>query len=426
MITVKNNNIEKNQSHHMSQKNNSADNIPKLRFPEFKDAEEWKEKEFDKLFQFGNGRDYKHLSGGDIPVYGSGGYMLSVNDFLYDGESVCIGRKGTIDKPLFLTGKFWTVDTLFYTHSFKNCVPKFIYLIFQNVNWYNYNAAGGVPSLSKSTIGKIKSFIPELQEQQKIASCLSSLDELIAAENQKLETLKTHKKGLMQQLFPTEGETVPKLRFTEFKDDGEWEELPIGGKVELLSGYPFKSEEISDNSNGIPLMRGINITEGFVRHNKDIDRFFLGDTQKLEKYRLKTNDLVIGMDGSKVGKNSALITEKSANSLLIQRVARLRTVHEVTIKFIFQQINSTKFHSYVDRINTSSGIPHISADQINEFKICFPSLAEQQKIASCLSSFDELITAQSQKTEALKVHKKGLMQGLFPAMSELPTSRDKL
>lgn len=146
--------------------------------------------------------DSKHLSNGDIPVYGSGGYMLSVNDYLYDGESVCIGRKGTIDKPIFLTGKFWTVDTLFYTHSFKNCLPKFIYSCFQNINWLNHNEAGGIPSLSKTNINKIEISIPKPKEQQKIADCLSSIDSLILAQSQKVELLKEHKKALMQQLFP--------------------------------------------------------------------------------------------------------------------------------------------------------------------------------------------------------------------------------
>ena len=181
--------------------------IPVIRFPEFQNAGEWKEEKIKKLCKIGNGKDYKHLNKGNIPVYGSGGYMTSVDDFLYDGESVCIGRKGTIDKPMFLTGKFWTVDTLFYTHSFHYCLPKFLYLIFQQIDWYKYNEAGGVPSLSKATIGEINIFIPvdkngKQKEQQKIANCLSSLDELITALTQKLETLKTHKKGLMQQLFP--------------------------------------------------------------------------------------------------------------------------------------------------------------------------------------------------------------------------------
>jgi type I restriction enzyme S subunit len=176
---------------------------PRLRFPEFQVAGGWDVKPFQKLFTIGSGRDYKHLSGGNIPVYGSGGYMLLVDDFLYDGESVCIGRKGTINNPMFLTGKFWTVDTLFYTHSFRDCLPKFIYAIFQNIDWLKHNEAGGVPSLSKTIIEKIQTAVPGTVEQQKIADCLSSVDELIAAQVRKVEALKTHKKGLMQQLFPS-------------------------------------------------------------------------------------------------------------------------------------------------------------------------------------------------------------------------------
>ncbi|MCX7237126.1 restriction endonuclease subunit S [Polynucleobacter sp.] len=180
--------------------------IPSLRFPEFRDAGEWRMKSFDKLFTVGNGRDYKHLLTGEVPVYGSGGYMLSVNDFLYDGESVCIGRKGTINNPIFLTGKFWTVDTLFYTHSFKECLPKFIYLIFQNINWLDHNEAGGIPSLAKANILKIEVAVPGLGEQKKIVDCLSSIDFLISSQTEKVDLLKAHKRGLLQQLFPVHDE----------------------------------------------------------------------------------------------------------------------------------------------------------------------------------------------------------------------------
>ena len=209
---------------------------------------------------------------------------------------------------------------------------------------------------------------------------------------------------------------VPRLRFPEFQD--AWEMTPIGGKVDLLSGYPFDGHEISQDGSGVRLLRGINITEGRIRHSPEIDRFYTGDIEGLEKFRVRLNDLVIGMDGSKVGKNSALISEEDADALLIQRVARLRTASPTLIQFIFQHINSATFHSYVDKINTSSGIPHISAKQIRDFTIGFPAPAEQQKIAECLSSVDELIAAQARKVDALKTHKKGLMQQLFPREGE--------
>lgn len=179
-----------------------GEKVPKLRFKEFEKDGDWKKKSFDKLFEIGNGRDYKHLNKGKIPVYGTGGYMLSVDSFLYDGESACIGRKGTIDKPMFLEGKFWTVDTLFYTHSFKDCFPKFIYYIFQNINWLNHNEAGGVPSLSKANIYKIEVLTPKPNEQQKIIDIITSLDDLIKKQINHIEELKLHKKGLMQGLFP--------------------------------------------------------------------------------------------------------------------------------------------------------------------------------------------------------------------------------
>jgi len=173
---------------------------PQLRFPGF--TGEWEEKKFGDCFEIGSGRDYKHLTKGNIPVYGSGGYMCSVNNFLFDGESACIGRKGTINNPMLLHGKFWTVDTLFYTYNYVDTFAYFIYLLFLNIDWMKHNEAGGVPSLSKTIINNISVHLPKMLEQQKIAECLSELDKDIEAESAKLEALKAHKKGLMQQLFP--------------------------------------------------------------------------------------------------------------------------------------------------------------------------------------------------------------------------------
>ena len=181
--------------------------VPELRFSGFDG--DWEVKSFSKLFEIGGGRDHQHLSNGGIPVYGSGGYMRSVNEYLYDGKSACIGRKGTINKPIFLTGKFWTVDTLFYTHSFIECSPEFIYLLFQNIDWLKLNEAGGVPSLSKVIIKKIEKPIPKDDEQKAIVNIIFSVDKLIEMQEVKIDTLTKYKKGLMQRLFPSvEGVTA--------------------------------------------------------------------------------------------------------------------------------------------------------------------------------------------------------------------------
>ncbi|UJP63821.1 restriction endonuclease subunit S [Mongoliitalea daihaiensis] len=254
------------------------------------------------------------------------------------------------------------------------------------------------------------------EEQQKIADCLSSLDELIQAETERLEGLQAHKKGLMQQLFPADGETVPKLRFPEFKDSGEWVIKSVKDNIDLITGIPIKSEDITDDTSGVSILRGINITEGQIRHSIEIDKYYKGDNIGLDKYFLAENDIVIGMDGSKVGKNVAQITRNDQGSILIQRVARIRAKNS-DLDYMYQNFLSQRFRDYVDKVNTSSGIPHISSKQIDDFEIGFPpKIQEQEKISSFLKLIDSSINSQSEKIESLKSHKKGLLQQLFPQL----------
>jgi len=175
----------------------------KLRFKDEngKAFPKWEEKKIMNVLEIGSGRDYKHLGTGDIPVFGTGGLMTKVNEYLYDGETVCIGRKGTIDKPMYHKGKIWTVDTLFYTHKFRNAFPKFIYFLFQQINWKLYNEASGVPSLSKATIEKLKFHFPSAEEQKKIANYLTDIDNKIENVNKQITQTQTFKKGLLQQMF---------------------------------------------------------------------------------------------------------------------------------------------------------------------------------------------------------------------------------
>ena len=161
----------------------------------------WRTVRIGEFLRIGNGKDYKHLGIGKIPVYGTGGQMLLVNDYLYDGESVCIGRKGTIDTPMFLKGKFWTVDTLFYTYDFKDVLPKFCYYLFLQINWKLYNEGTGVPSLSKSTTENIKVKIPSLEQQQKICSVLDCYEHKTKSEEQILELYLSEKQYLLRQMF---------------------------------------------------------------------------------------------------------------------------------------------------------------------------------------------------------------------------------
>lgn len=165
------------------------------------DFADWEVKLIKDILSIGSGKDYKHLSEGKVPVFGTGGLMTYVDNYLFDGETVCIGRKGTIDKPMYFNGKIWTVDTLFYTHKFISSIPKYIYYVFQSINWKLYNEASGVPSLSKSTIEKILIDIPCLEEQTKIANFLSTIDDKINHCQSQIANTEVWKKGLLQQMF---------------------------------------------------------------------------------------------------------------------------------------------------------------------------------------------------------------------------------
>lgn len=178
-------------------------NVPECRFSDFKEDSAWEKREFKEIIKVNSGRDYKHLSSGNIPVYGTGGYMLSVNGKLSDKDAVGIGRKGTIDRPQYLKAPFWTVDTLFFLTNCDGYDIEFIYYLSQIIQWKKYGEQTGVPSLSKNSIERLEVVVPtNIEEQKRIASALSSLDEEITLLEKKVSLLESHKNGLMQQLFP--------------------------------------------------------------------------------------------------------------------------------------------------------------------------------------------------------------------------------
>ena len=368
--------------------------VPTLRFREFQNDARWIPNKIDHVCKIGNGRDYKHLSAGNIPVYGSGGYMTSVDKFLYDGESVCIGRKGTIDKPIFLTGKFWTVDTLFYTYAFHKCLPKFLYLIFQQINWYKYNEAGGVPSLLKTTIGNINIFIPNNEnEQKKIVDCFSSLDDLINAVADKIETLKEYKKGLMQQLFPAEGKTTPAFRFPEFQNKGEWEESTLGDICDMQAGKFVSASEICDvkKDTMYPCYGG----NGLRGYTHSFTHFGI--------YPL------IGRQGAQCGN----ITYAEGKFHATEHAVVVTLKKDIDIRWLYYQLIKLDLNQYA----TGQAQPGLSVDVIKKVTIRIPkNKNEQQLIACSLFSVDELISTETAKLDQLKAHKKGLMQQLFPKL----------
>ena len=174
--------------------------VPELRFSKFTD--DWEQRKFEDVVNIGSGMDYKHLGEGAIPVYGTGGYMLSVDKALSDDkDAIGIGRKGTIDKPYILRAPFWTVDTLFYCIPKENYDLDFTSCLFQNVDWKKKDESTGVPSLSKVIINNVETATPIFDEQKKIGDYFRSLDHLITLHQRKYEELQKVKKFMLQNMF---------------------------------------------------------------------------------------------------------------------------------------------------------------------------------------------------------------------------------
>ena len=208
----------------------------------------------------------------------------------------------------------------------------------------------------------------------------------------------------------------PRLRFPSFTT--VWEEKKLGDVCDsILVGFPFKGQDITDDTTGTPILRAYSIGEGIIRHGQDYDKYYPNDPAVLKKYAVKPSDIVISMDGS-VGRNIAMVSDKEDGYLLIQRVARLR-ITKYPVQLIYQQIISQRFKDFAAGEKVGAVIAHISQKQIESFPVFVPqNVAEQNVISDCLLELDDLISAQDKKVESLKLHKKGLSQQLFPQPGE--------
>ena len=177
-----------------------GESVPEIRFAGFTDP--WEQRKLGEIVDVCSGRDYKHLSKGPIPVYGTGGYMTSVSEGLsYEEDAIGIGRKGTIDHPYRLNAPFWTVDTLFYSLPNQGIDLDFTLCVFLNVDWKSKDESTGLPSLSKQAINETKIWVPSGAEQRAIGAFFSRLDDLITLHQRKLELLQDIKKSLLDKMF---------------------------------------------------------------------------------------------------------------------------------------------------------------------------------------------------------------------------------
>ncbi|MFD1174785.1 restriction endonuclease subunit S [Paenibacillus puldeungensis] len=302
----------------------------------------------------------------------------------------------------------------------KECDPRFFDHLFHN----NYHGswlrkyievgarAHGSLSIDTQHLWDMPVALPRIEEQQKIADCLSSLDDLITAEDKKLEVYKAHKKGLMQKLFPADGKTVPEWRFPEFRGSGEWVKKSLGQLGELVSGLTYSPDDIRES--GLLVLRSSNIKNNVITLD---DNVYVRTDISGANHSVENDILICVRNGSKalIGKNAII----PKGMPLCTHGAFMTIFRTKFSKFVFQLLQSNSYEKQV-KADLGATINSINGSQLRKYVFYIPKdIKEQEKIANCLSDLDTLITSQAEKIESLKVHKKGLMQGLFPSVEEV-------
>ena len=422
-------------------KNKKKGSVPRLRFPEFREAGEWVKKKLidttDKKIKwsFIGGPFGSNLKSSDyvtegirviqLQNIGDGEFVDAYKIFtskekadellsnnIYPGEIILSKMGDPVGRACLIPNNHeryvMCSDGIRLVVDESSNSKYFIYLQINSSSFRSLVEKTATGSTRKRIgLNDLKNllllFPMKKGEQQKIADCLSSLDALISAHADKLDALKAHKKGLMQQLFPREGESVPRLRFSEFRDAGEW-------KHRRLSEFIIERKRFPEEN--LPLY-SLTIDEGIAPKTERYDRSFLVKNEK-DAYKLVCpNDFAYNPMNLRFG---AIARHSGLNDVVISKYYNIFYCDDsVDSRFCEIYFRSPGLIVYYDDVATGSLIEkrRVHFKEFLKFDIRFPQLEEQQAISNCLSSLDRLISAQSDKLESLKIHKKGLMQQLF-------------
>ncbi|RKE77187.1 restriction endonuclease subunit S [Chryseobacterium sp. Chry.R1] len=418
--------------------NNDTINI-KYRFPIFK-QEKWKLHKLSEIAKYTNGRAHEQ----DIDANGK--YVVINSKYIstdgavvkYSNTAHCLAEKNDIlmvlsDVPngraiakcyLVKENSKYTVNQRICRITPNQGIESSLLYYLMNRNPYFLSFDDGVKqtNLKNDDVLNFEILLPSNQaEQQKIAACLSSSDDVIAGHEEKVTALEEHKKGLMQNLFPQEGETQPKYRFPEFENDGDWVEKSIIDTADKnikwsFTGGPFGSNLKSSDytSNGIRIIQLQNIGDGIFNDDYKIYTS-LKKTNELLSCNIYSGDIILSKMGDPVGRACIMPGENQRFLMASDGIRLVVNEKEFSKYFIYSHLNSVLTRSKIEAKSTGSTRKRIGLDALKQIPILVPkSIQEQKKIAEVLSLVDELIIAQREKIEILKEHKKGLMQGLFP------------
>ncbi|ENZ6555002.1 hypothetical protein SE9_01909 [Enterococcus faecium EnGen0126] len=377
---------------------------PEIRFPGF--TEDWEQRKLGDFIDVKSGKDYKHLNSGSIPVYGTGGYMLSVDRALSDIDAIGIGRKGTIDKPYLLKAPFWTVDTLFYAVPKQNIDLQFSLSIFKKINWKKFDESTGVPSLSKTVINSVGASVPSYEEQQKIGSFFKQLDETIALHQRKLDLLKETKKGFLQKMFPKNGAKVPEIRFPGFT--GDWEQRKLGDVLTV------SKEKNKSNSYSKEQILSVSREVGTVNQIEYQGRSFAG--ADISGYKIVYPGQLIYTKSPLKGAPYGIFQLVTEEGIVSPLYAVYNSTEQALASFIGLQLKSDNIATHYLSPLVSKGAKNtinITDEGALDGRVTYPTITEQQKIVAFFKQLENTITLHQRKLDLLKETKKGFLQKMF-------------
>lgn len=375
--------------------------VPEIRFKGF--SGEWYEVALSSVIDIRSGKDYKHLGKGNIPVYGTGGYMLSVDSALSNDDAIGIGRKGTIDKPCILRAPFWTVDTLFYAVPFPGFNLDFLFCLFQKIEWKKHDESTGVPSLSKIAINNVSVYATNELEQTAIGNYFQKLDTLINQHQQKHDKLSSTKKAMLEKMFPKQGETIPEIRFKGFS--GEWEEKGLNNEVELFSGLTYSPSDIRNS--GTLVLRSSNVKNGQLI---EADNIYVNPEVVNCRNVVEGDIIVVVRNGSRslIGKH-AQVTSRMNNTVIGAFMTGIRSKQPA---FINALLDTNMFTTEVEK-NLGATINQITNGSFNSMVFMFPKEDEQQEIGNYFQKLDALINQHQQQITKLNNIKQACLSKMF-------------
>lgn len=390
----------------MSKENNKK--TPKVRFPGFND--DWEEKKCKDIAPLQRGFDLpvSNMIEGKYPVVMSNGIGGYHNEYKVKGPGVITGRSGTIGKLQYIDTDYWPHNTSLWVTDFKGNYPKFVFYLYQKLNLSKFGTGSGVPTLNRNDVHDTLIHIPSHDEQKKISMCLDNLDHLITLHQRKLEKLKEYKKGMLQKMFPKNGEKIPEVRFPGFTDD--WEQRKFSELCDMVTVGIANSATHAYSDSGIVMFRNQNIKPNFLDDN-DIIHINPEFEARYKNKRLKKNDLLVARTG--YPGTACVVPEKYENSQTFTTLIA-RPKNSVNPYFLCQYLNSDIGVKYFESTQIGGGQKNSGAGILNEMPIMLPSVVEEEsKIADYFNHLDNLITLHQRKLEMLKEFKKGCLQQMF-------------